>query len=195
MMEALSFSNNLRSGQRFKVAIEPSIVFHTRRLEELGVGIRSFREPLEISIREVMRPSIRTNFDVGGRPKWAELAASTIAKREKKGTGTKTLVEKGTLRKIASQRNIWDVSSTVALVRGFALLERVPYAGYQQTGTGKGMKAIPMKDERGRNIFGVGDSMPARPYLFIQEEDIEKIEQIFLEWIEMRIAKYWARRG
>lgn len=125
--------------------------------------IRSFREPLEQSVRRVVIPSIRKNFAVEGRPQWAPLAPSTVLAR---GASGPILDRTGRLKKVATQLNIWKYTRDSATIVG--LDARVKYATYHQSGTSK---------------------MPARPFVMLQDEDEERIEQIFYEWLDGRIRR------
>src|SRR5882757_3926611 len=64
-----------------KWGVRPSVGIIAKDVNRLAMDIRSFRAPLAKIVREVMIPSIRTNFSEQGRPKWAPLAASTVAAR------------------------------------------------------------------------------------------------------------------
>lgn len=126
-------------------------------------GIRSFREPLVKSVREVIIPSIRNNFAAEGRPAWAPLAPSTVLSR---GASGPILNRSGRLLKVATQFNIWSYTRDSATITGIE--SRVKYAKYHQGGTRK---------------------MPARPFILLQDEDEEQIERIFYDWLDERIRR------
>lgn len=126
-------------------------------------GIRSFREPLTKSVREVIIPSIRRNFASEGRPAWRPLAASTVLDR---GASGPILNRTGRLLKVATQFNIWSYTRDSATITGID--GRVKYAKYHQGGTRK---------------------MPQRAFVLIQDEDEEEIEQIFYEFVDRRMRK------
>lgn len=140
---------------------EPSIM--AAGLESIGYNIRSFREPLQRSVREVLAPSLRENFDTGGRPAWEPLAPGTI--RQKRGND-QILVRSGLLRRVAGQLNIWSIDRESATLGS---LPRAQYGMYHQYGT---------------------DDMPERPWAVIQESDADAIELIFEEWLEERIDRF-----
>lgn len=137
-------------------------------------GIRSFREPLEMSVRQVVIPSIRKNFAAEGRPAWRPLALATVVDRAKlqslgkikTGASGPILDRTGKLKKVATQLNIWSYTRESATITGID--SRVKYATYHQTGTRK---------------------MPARPFILLQDEDEERIEQIFYHWLDGRMRK------
>lgn len=126
-------------------------------------GIKSFREPLTKSVREVVIPSIRKNFDAEGRPHWRPLAPATVLDR---GASGPILDRTGKLRKVATQFNIWSYSKDQATITG--LDSRVKYAKYHQSGTSK---------------------MPQRAFVLFQDEDEDAIERIFYTWLEGRLRK------
>jgi phage gpG-like protein len=185
----------------------PSIGIAAGRIDKLGLDIRSFREPLGRAIRQVMVPSIRRNFDEGGRPAWEPLASSTLAFREFYGAGGQApLVRTGQLRRVASQINIWDVSTTTAVIRD--LPQRVWYGKIQQSGyDGGSMKALVKKhggdlgaadaehSARLEAALAGGDaaggrtaaSIPARPFIMFQPEDEDAIAEVFIKWLDERI--------
>src|SRR5687767_7819156 len=57
---------------------KPSISILARDLRNLSLALRDFTTPLQRSVREVMIPSIRENFQRGGRPPWPRLAQTTV---------------------------------------------------------------------------------------------------------------------
>lgn len=124
-------------------------------------SIRSLRVPLTKSVKEVIIPSIRQNFNAEGRPSWAELKPATIKKRK---YAHPILNDKGILRRRALQFNIWTIDKDSAQITG--LDSRVDYAGYHQSGTSK---------------------MPQRAFVMYQPEDIQKINDIFYDFFYERL--------
>ncbi|MDQ4119884.1 MAG: phage virion morphogenesis protein [Acidobacteriota bacterium] len=103
---------------------------------------------------DVMLKSIKTNFDVGGRPAFQALAASTL--RSKKGSSI--LVEDGTLRdsfEKSPQGNKIEVGTN-------DIKARRHHHGYSKPGGGRGHSTT-----------------PARPYVLFQPEDITEIGGLF----------------
>lgn len=113
-----------------------------------------------------MAPSIERNFEAGGRPReWKPLDPETIRQRVEQGYGTgPILVRTGRLKRSASAIRRWNVSRGVAETTEFP--PSVFYAPFHQFGT---------------------RYMPARPFMMIQEEDAEEIEEIFFEWMSEQI--------
>lgn len=138
-------------------------------LDQLGFNIRSFKEPLTRSVRQVIIPSIRKNFESGGRPEWRELAADTIATRLRYGYGIwPPLTKTGALKKRATAVGIWTIGRDSAIMNE----PRIKYAKFHQAGTRK---------------------MPQRAFAMIQDEDEDAVERIFEIWLDERIARYFAR--
>jgi phage gpG-like protein len=178
------------------VHFEPTLGITAARIDKLGVDIRSFREPLLASVREVMVPSIRRNFDEGGRPAWEPLSDVTVKIR---GTAGPILNRTGTLRSVATQINIWTITRTSAVIRD--LPQKAWYGKVHQAGSGGSMKALVLKNKGDVGAAsreyqylarqGVGHDegeVPARPFLMIQPEDDVKIRELFLEWLAMRVG-------
>lgn len=138
-------------------------------LDQLGYNIRSFKDPLTRSVRQVILPSIRENFESGGRPEWQQLAASTIATRLRDGYGIwPPLTKTEALKKKAVVFANWVITRDSATMKE----PKIKYAKYHQRGTSK---------------------MPQRAFAMIQPEDEEDVERIFEVWLEERIQRYYAR--
>jgi phage gpG-like protein len=172
---------------------EPSVGISARKLDKLGIDIRSFREPLKRSIREVMVPSIRQNFDSGGRPAWVPLHDFTVKK--KKGDA-RPLIRTGSLRRVATQMNIWTIDTEKAMVTDLpqsVWYGKVHQAGYEGNAGGASTKQlvntatgaiIEIEDE---GEAGSG-AIPARPFIVMQNEDVNNIDRVFTDWLGERIA-------
>lgn len=156
------------SGISFEFDWQPSLTLMASQFDTLGTSIKSFKEPLTRSVKEVIIPSIGTNFDVGGRPAWAPLADFTIAN---KGSSA-PLIDTGKLLNAATALRAWTIDG----VGGEARLDNVSvtYGYYHQGG-----------------FFNVrtGRMVPARVWADIQEQDADRIEEIFWEWLEERFDR------
>jgi len=141
----------------------PSMTSMAARTALFAADIRSFREPLNRSVREVMIPSIQENFDAEGRPPWQELAEGTISQR---GAAHPILQRSGALRRAAIALARWAIDSESAVY--IASSGPVAYAAIHQ--------------------FGGGD-IPARPFVGMQPEDEEKIDRVFSTWIGERLVR------
>lgn len=208
------------------VQFSPTLGIAAKRIDKLGVDIRSFREPLTRAIRQVMMPSIAENFNVGGRPAWEPLAEATWDIRKRMGwEGGDILLLSGALRKGASSFKIWTITRENAIIRD--LPENIWYGKVHQGGyEGQSMKKLAAKHGgnfgaalkeiqgyqkqimKGLASRGAGTSLadlgmrigdtstiPARPFLVIQPEDEQDIEEIFMEWLEERVNRAWPSVG
>lgn len=213
IMGAVSGGLNVRSinqGMVPTLTFSPSLGIAAGRIAKLGLDIRSFREPIMRSIRQVMVPSIRRNFEEGGRPEpWEPLSDATIEMRTRGDGGDQTLVRTGTLARVASQINIWTVTQTTGMI--LDLPEKAWYGKVQQSGYG-GMGALVRKHggnvakasaEHTANLLGAlksgtsitgsggGVNIPARPFLVFQDEDIDNIHEVFMKWLAERVQLAW----
>src|SRR3954454_23184877 len=194
---------------------KPSMGISAREIDRLGLEIRSFREPLKRAVQLVMAPSFKENFQSGGRPEaWEPLSASTITMREFAGIGgDQPLVRSGLLRRTISQLNIWTITDTTATIR--ALPDKIKYGNIHQAGfAGTGASAkmtgylkkakgdpgeaqklldddLIMSMRSGQRLHGGKRSVaaiPQRIFVNIQEEDYDKVELIFVAWLQERLA-------
>lgn len=129
-------------------------------IDSFALSIKSFRVPLKQSIKEVIIPSIKLNFQKEGRPRWASLSDATVRIR---GSAHPILQRTGKLKKASTQLNIWKIDTDSAAIVG--LDSKVKYAKYHQGGTSK---------------------MSARPFVEIQLKDEQDIENIFYKWLVER---------
>lgn len=210
--------------QSIKFDIRPSIGMVAKDIDRLGLDIRSWREPLTTAIKTVIIPSIRKNFDVGGRPAWAPLSPLTIQRRGYEAWPI--LKVTGRLKRRATQLNIWSIGQTSATIR--SLPSDVFYGVYHQAGAGgdhagggiiarlqklkpgskeanallapfikKARAEFPNATEAHikNRVQGLimdaeeGWSLPARPFIGWQDEDREKVQAVFLKWMEERARK------
>jgi len=158
---------------------KPSLRITAGHYEAVGVSIRSFREPLKRAIQKVIIPSIRANFDSGGRPAWEPYADSTREFHESLGIAMSQslLVKSGALRRTMGYFNIWTVDKEKAELND--LPQNVWYGKVHQAGYG------------GRSGKGL---IPARPFVMLQPGDEDKIVEVFEKWLDERIEKYWLSR-
>ena len=118
-------------------SFKPSVGIVARDVDRLGLAISDFKVPLTRSVENVMIPSIRQNFVVGGRPSWEPLSTETEYRRESKGFGSgPTLVRTGALQRAATSLDIWSIGSAFATVK--ALPEEVAYGAVHQGGASVG---------------------------------------------------------
>lgn len=168
-----------RSGVQFmEIDFNPEPIILAAAFEKWGMDIRSFKEPLERSVRQVLSPSLTKNFDVGGRPAWIPLSDMTIKEKTRKGyagvAGT-PLVRTRALAKQVGYYNLWVINGPAGEAYiSPAKMSGVFYGVYHNFGMAGGA------DEPG---------YPAREWAIIQTEDANEIEEIFFDWIEERALK------
>lgn len=182
------------------VEFSPTVAFLVKNFNDMGVDIRSYKEPLKRSIQKVLSPSFQKNFDVGGRPTWPPLSEYTRKIREEEGSGSQILVRSGRLRRTAGQLNIWEIDG----VRGQAYVSKLPshswYGQVHQQGTaGLGFESFSLgpstTDDSGGSLFAASGETPPRPFIVVQKEDFEGVQKVFDEWIQERLALQLAKRG
>lgn len=212
-LAGLGTRSNLGPSVSPTITFEPTLGIAAARIDKLGLDIRSFKVPLKRAVQEVMAPSFTKNFDEGGRPSWEPLAEDTIFLREGDGYGAGPILERtGTLKTVAGQLNIWDISTTAAVIRDLpdrAWYGKVHQAGYE----GSSMTALIKKnagdigaamDEHTSKINSAlsgGDDLssqsrtsptiPARPFLVFQDDDLLKIDDVFVLWLGERLDVNW----
>lgn len=155
-----------------KIVPLPAIV--AADVDRLGLDIRSFREPLTRCIKQVMIPSIRKNFVSGGRPAWEPLSEGTIIRRGY--SAWPILNVTGKLQRRATQLNIWTIGFESAQVE--SLPSDAYYGMFHQGGARRGNWVL-----------------PARPFLVLQEEDIEAMMGVFMTWMTERAILVGRFRG
>lgn len=138
-------------------------------------GFRTFRLPLEQSVRSVAIPGIVENFEVGGRPPWTPHSESTEVRRSREGTlggePQDILIETGRLFGDATKLARWSFSGDEAYISN--LPNRSAYGRFHQTGTNK---------------------MPERPWATLTTEDVDGMEDIFQRWRDgIVLANMWRR--
>lgn len=185
---------------------KPSIGVVARDIDRLGMDIRSMKEPLVRSVKNVLIPSIKHNFTSGGRPPWEPLAADTVKLRG--GSSWPILVQSGRLRRAAGQFNIWTVTETSATVK--SLPSNVWYGKLHQEGFGGfGQYIDAAKKQLGsktkapeilKHAFSLLDSakgigthrkiaIPQRRFIMFQEDDLDEIQEVFADWLLERAIK------
>lgn len=196
----LKFQRVLYAGWSFYPA--PGLV--AKDIYKLGLELQSFRLPLVTAIRAVMEPSIFRNFTEGGRPTaWEPLAPYTVEQRG--GATEPILVRSGALRSVASSFEVWAITNETASIR--QLPSNVWYGNLHQSGYGSigmlarrtlGPQASRGDIERLANALSMGDKspivastqtkfvIPQREFALFQDEDVEAIQEIFIEWMEKR---------
>lgn len=165
---------------------QPSVGILARKIDKLGLDIRSFREPLRRSVKEVMIPSIRTNFEQGGRPEWEPLTDFTV---KKKGGDARPLIRTGSLMRMMGYINIWSIDSEKAMITD--LPQNVWYGKVHQAGnaTTKSYSVKNVSTGKSTTFTETGEGIPARPFVVLQNEDVDAIDRVFSDWLGERIAR------
>lgn len=154
-----------------KVTMEPTIAIIVALFEALGADIRSFRTPLERAVRDVAAPSIRKNFEAGGRPDaWVGLDDATVLQENAKGfTGARPLIRSGKLMKAASAQNAWAIDGPAGTAT--YKLDNPYYGGIHQQGSSPGKGFV-----------------PARPFAVLQDSDTDAVAKVFDIWLAERLV-------
>ena len=148
-----------------------------------------------VALKEIgleMLLSINKNFEAEGRPnRWAPLSAMTLAmRRNKNKASSKILQDTGILRGSINYQLTDDE-------QGVAIGTNIKYAAPHQYGARINMSARTIIPKKAKVLRFVVDgkvvyskyakqkartiTIPARPYLLFQDEDISSIQQILLE--------------
>lgn len=213
-IDALRFDMQITSFE-----FQPSIGIMGKKFAMLAKELEDLHEPLTRSVHDVMTVSILENFISGGRPTWDELSPATIARRRKLGQGTMILVRSGKLGEVASSERIWSIGRTTATVRDlpesvwYGKIHQGGYEGGQFAGGNwfrkyqvAARKALgPDEDDKevdalafkmfDKRLLSHGpaprqaSSIPARPFVMFQDEDIDAIQLIFITWVEEKVAE------
>lgn len=149
-------------GINIDVSFQPPLELVLGDLQAISGRLRSFREPLQRAVREVLSPSFQTNFSVGGRPSWEPLDQDTMVRNRRSG---QPLVKTGRLQRVAGQMNIWSFSTEEAWISD---LPGAEYGVFHQLGAG----------------------VPERPWAVMQPEDEAAIEEVFAQWIDELLDRY-----
>jgi phage gpG-like protein len=126
-------------------------------------------------------------------------------------------VKTGKLKRVAGQLNIWSIDTEKAYVSD---LQGAPYGGIHQQGASftprvgnmSGMSQAAKTAMRrggrvkvnqsagtrmvvGGTVGGGSNTIPARPFLLIQDEDVNEVEKVFLDWVRERAVAAGFRPG
>lgn len=145
-------------------------------------GLRSLMEEIR---DEVIIPSIRKNFEVGGRPRWEPLSPATVG-------GSKAAFIESAASGIIGGRLPFDTSarrlrrSAYAKAR-FSIRDNVmEYGNWPSTRWFGPVHNLPELAERA--------NIPARPFTLFQREDMTAIQEITGDWVERQVNKHVKRR-
>lgn len=195
----------------YDIDIQPSPVLLAAEMLAVATSLDDFHTPLERCVKKIMMPSIRKNFDSQGRPSWAPLSQATLNRRKSSGQGVtnRILSRTGALRRRAASFKIWTIQKDAAFIQTVGEGSGgVPWAKLHQEGMEgsggsigriirNGIPQIPTAVLRDGDqvVEGYSGDIPARPFLVVQTEDEEAMEQEFDKWIaETFAANGWAAR-
>jgi len=130
------------------------------------VTVRSLAEPLKKSIKEVAAPAFRSNFVEGGDPPWEPWAESTGLHRDSR----KLMRRSGALMRRAGSVRLWNIDGSQGQARA-ENLTGVEYGGIHQEGA-------------------PSVNIPARPWATLSERDLEKIQNVFGVWVDVKIQQH-----
>lgn len=204
-LDGLRINQGITSAMLPHITFEPTLGITARRIDKLGMDIRSFREPLRRSIKEVVAPSIVKNFDSSGRPTWEPFAEATptIQERIQGYNSHPLLIRSGLLRSTMGQLNIWTINTDSAILTGVPesiWYAKVQQAGYSGSGKKRGPKGKNLQEKKAQLKSLVGSAgttnaganpIPARPFVMLQEEDVKNIGRVFEKWLGERIDRTW----
>lgn len=133
----------------------------------------NFKDPLKQTIDEVIRTSVKQNFEHEGRPAWQPLSNATLIRDQYTGDRKQILVKSGVLKEIVTSARPWTIEKDEAYLISGKLGEAY-YGAIHQTGS---------------------RWMPARPWLGLTPQEEDKIEEIFSDWAFNTIAEVglWGR--
>ena len=146
-------------------------------------GQRGLRKPFERIRDEVMIPSIRTNFDVGGRPRWEPLSLATFQSGGFGGReafiqsgasgiigGRVPLTKSGQLKRAATAKARFKIRNN-----------EMTYGDWPEKRWFGPVHNLPDLSRKAK--------IPNRPFTLIQEEDKVAITEIMMEWVETQVNK------
>jgi phage gpG-like protein len=131
------------------------------------VTVRSLREPLQKSIKDVVAPAFHSHFEEGGDSDgaWEEWDEDTVKHNQSRSL----LVKSGRLKKRGGSQALWVIDGAKGEARA-ENLSGVEYGAVHQ----RGAPSV---------------NLPARPWATLSERDMEKIQSVFGVWIEIRIQR------
>lgn len=129
------------------------------RVFATAASFTSFRPVLSLIAEKVVAPSIAANFAAGGRPKWAQLADSTVRRKTAAGYANpgQPLVASGAMKAAASDVKGYFLTDDTLVAGPFS----TTYWTYHQR----------------------GDGLPQRVIMMLQSADRTKINTLFANYI------------
>ena len=156
----------------FTFDITPDASIFVTKIAAFQHSIRSFHEPMDRSVREVLIPGIQEAFDQEG-PGWAPLADSTVRIKKQLGLDRGILKRTGKLESAATALARWKFTTDSALFDNFP--SKVSY-GY------------PLND--GFINAQTYTSVPAREFIKFDSDQRAEVADIFDNWLDERRARH-----
>ena len=135
------------------------------RVFDAAANIDDFSPVLKDIGEHVIAPSVAENFASGGRPHWAPLAQSTIARKTAAGAMDpgKILVHTGKMQSAATNSDRYTVNK--AMLKAYP--KRATYWTYHQKGAGR---------------------VPQRTIMMLQAVDRTKINRMFADFVRSHMT-------
>lgn len=186
---------SVRGGLSFNMSFIPPLAVVAGRINTLGTGISTFDEPLRRAIKEIVIPSIQTNFDVGGRPAWQPMSGETPGIAARMGSPVrKLLVRTGALKGAMGEVSSWNITNESAslyipLDVWYGYIHQAGFAGKGggQSAKGKSFQWIVKNASKDMPVSAI----PQRPFAVLQPEDEADIQDMFMEWLGEKIEEAW----
>ena len=154
-----------------------------RDLHKLGVGLRSYKRLLGLMRDEIIIPFIHTQFRLGNI-KWTPITDYAAATRKVNKDGRQyPLIDTGKLRRRAMEKRRFYISGR----DGF-----MEYGNWTDTPWG-----------RDHNLGGLSSKdkpLPERPFTQLDNRALQRIDRLFLEWVQGTVRQHvgetkWRRSG
>ena len=155
------------------------------RAHESAGDMRGAKAELERIRDNVIIPSIKQNFKMGGRPRpWKELSSETIMRRNRDGFASGPILRR-------SHRMYESATAKARFTIGVDKAQHVMTLSY---GTGSGAFPQrtwygPVHQLGGDFSMAGGATLPARPFAVIQEQDADKIFKMLGDWTFNKYVK------
>lgn len=123
-------------------------------------------EPL-LRASEVVSREIEINFEAEGRPPWDALEAATSERKSQLGLDPRILRATGELFEAVTSPDAWDIGMEGSTQAAALLRDTTDHGTFHITGT---------------------SFMPARDWSFVPDDALDRIEEVFYEWLEEAFA-------
>ena len=160
--------------------VHPGMV--AQQFDAMGNRIGDFRQALERVVNDVARHSLRQRFVTQGEGRWQPITFTTQILREEAGYPPLPTMDRrrgaiGLKHAVGFKRN-WSIGQNEAVFDN--LNPKFFYAEKLHTGfTTAAGSMVP------------GKRVPARPIFYFTNEDIERMEDVFIEHMDSSIRGVW----